>query len=44
MNPERSVDLLTDIALETVDATKESETRRGFIRYLMLKMVLIKAV
>ena len=27
MNPERSADLLTDIVLETVDATKESETQ-----------------
>ena len=44
MNPERSVDLLTDIALETVDATKESETRRAFKRYLILKADLIKPV
>ena len=44
MNPERLVELVTDIALETVDATKESETRRAFKRYLILKADLIKPV
>ena len=37
-------DLLTDITLEIVDAAKESEARRAFKRYLMLKAVLVQPV
>ena len=37
-------DLLTDIALGMVDATKESESWRAMKRYLMVKAVLIQPI